>query len=268
MAEAGGDDTMEFQGQPTGLRWRLSGDARPPLTAAFRLGDLARRAAIGHAGRMHGADRVPPVISGHGIDRDPRHRHAFFLPEDADGDGVLDHILIAASAGFGREAVDSLATHDRLFDGRHGEWAVRCVWLGEAERAPSRLVGPSTVWESVTPYLPPWHIHRGIVPAEQIRREIDRRGLPAPRSLGQIPALVGGDGTLVRPEDFILRLDRAGQTRGPDRPEAAAGFWRLTFPKPVAGPLAVGWGCHFGLGLFRPARHNDGPILLTDTAED
>jgi hypothetical protein len=47
---------------------------------------------------------------------------------------------------------------------------------GEAVLAPSHLVGPSALRESVTPYLPPWHIHRGLAPTEQIRREIDRRG--------------------------------------------------------------------------------------------
>lgn len=32
-----------------------------------------------------------------------------------------------------------------------------------------------------------------------------------------------------------------------------ASFWRLTFPEPIQGPLALGFGCHFGLGLFTPA---------------
>ncbi|QQP88021.1 type I-U CRISPR-associated protein Cas5/Cas6 [Skermanella sp. TT6] len=243
----------EFQGIPTGVRWRLFGDTRPPLTATFFLGDLARRAAIGHAGRMLGADRVPPVISGHGVDRDPRHRHAFFLPEDADGDGVLDHVLITASAGFGRDAVASLATHDRLFDGRNGEWAIRCVWLGEAERAPSRLAGPSACWESVTPHVPPWHTRRGFTNADQIRREFDRRGLPAPRRLEQVAGPVARDGAPVRPDDFVLRLDRRTIAHGPAGRETDAAFWRLTFSEPVAGPLAIGWGCHFGLGLFSPS---------------
>jgi len=29
-------------------------------------------------------------------------------------------------------------------------------------------------------------------------------------------------------------------------------FWRLEFPVPIAGPLALGFACHYGLGLFRP----------------
>lgn len=30
------------------------------------------------------------------------------------------------------------------------------------------------------------------------------------------------------------------------------GAFRLTFPKPFAGPLSLGYHCHFGLGAFRP----------------
>jgi len=43
--------------------------------------------------------------------------------------------------------------------------------------------------------------------------------------------------------------DSNGQLHQPDR---LGSFWRLTFPEPVAGPLALGFGCHFGLGLFKP----------------
>lgn len=32
-----------------------------------------------------------------------------------------------------------------------------------------------------------------------------------------------------------------------------AGF-ELRFPEPVAGPIALGFGVHFGLGQFAPAR--------------
>lgn len=41
------------------------------------------------------------------------------------------------------------------------------------------------------------------------------------------------------------------------QPDSLGGFWRLTFPQPVQGPLALGFACHFGLGLFVPAREPD-----------
>ncbi len=39
---------------------------------------------------------------------------------------------------------------------------------------------------------------------------------------------------------------RGGRTQ-PDR--RLGSFWRLTFPEPVCGPLALGFGWHFGLRL-------------------
>ena len=34
--------------------------------------------------------------------------------------------------------------------------------------------------------------------------------------------------------------------------ESGAAFM-IEFPEPVSGPVALGYGCHFGLGLFVPA---------------
>ena len=48
--------------------------------------------------------QAPPEISGReatgGPLRDPGHAHAFWLPEDADGDGKIDHVCVYAAAGF------------------------------------------------------------------------------------------------------------------------------------------------------------------------
>lgn len=38
-------------------------------------------------------------------------------------------------------------------------------------------------------------------------------------------------------------------------PDCEAGFVRLEFPDPVVGPLAFGFGAHFGLGLLVPDEH-------------
>ena len=35
----------------------------------------------------------------------------------------------------------------------------------------------------------------------------------------------------------------------------AGAAFRLTFAEPVRGPLALGFGAHFGLGLFVPQEH-------------
>jgi CRISPR-associated protein Csb2 len=40
--------------------------------------------------------------------------------------------------------------------------------------------------------------------------------------------------------------------RGLVQPDTRGSFWKLTFDQPIAGPLALGFGCHFGLGMFKP----------------
>jgi CRISPR-associated protein Csb2 len=37
-----------------------------------------------------------------------------------------------------------------------------------------------------------------------------------------------------------------------NQPDRHGSFWRLTFAEPVPGPIALGFACHFGLGLFKP----------------
>jgi CRISPR-associated protein Csb2 len=39
-------------------------------------------------------------------------------------------------------------------------------------------------------------------------------------------------------------------------PWTRPGYWlRIEFKEPIQGPLIFGDSCHFGLGLFVPARH-------------
>jgi CRISPR-associated protein Csb2 len=41
----------------------------------------------------------------------------------------------------------------------------------------------------------------------------------------------------------------------------AFGWLKLSFTKPVQGPLCLGYACHFGLGQFIPAGDKEGIML-------
>ena len=45
--------------------------------------------------------------------------------------------------------------------------------------------------------------------------------------------------------------------------ESGAGFI-IGFPEPVSGPIAVGYGAHFGLGLFQPVLGDRGALGGTE----
>lgn len=233
----------------TTVRLALAGRPLPRIEDAVRVGELVRVAAISASDRTAGPDRVPPEISGHGETREMNHQHAFYLPEDADHDGRIDHVLIHAPGGLPPAAVTALAGIRRLWTRDGAEWQV--VFEGawpEAEASHSIHTSRSVTWTSVTPYLHPWHTKAGFGVPEQLRRECERRGLPPLVEIRQLSSvrLRGRD---RRPVHF----HRFRSRRGLNQPDRRGSLVEITFADTVAGPLALGFGCHFGLGMFAPA---------------
>ena len=193
---------------------------RRPTAAAYRGRRARRRAGPGRGHqrvRSYGRpDRVPPEISGHGETREMNHQHAFYLPEDADHDGRIDHVLIHAPGGLPPAAVTALAGIRRLWTRDGAEWQV--VFEGawpEAEASQSIHTSRSVTWTSVTPYLHPWHTKAGFGVPEQLRRECERRGLPPLVEIRQLSSvrLRGRD---RRPVHFHRFRSRRGLNQ-PDR---------------------------------------------------
>jgi CRISPR-associated protein Csb2 len=114
--------------------------------------------------------------------------------------------------------------------------------FGGPTRPHSPLLHESTTWESVTPFVPTRHPKkvRGS-DVDDIRSQV-RRGCA---QLG-LPELVSVEPLAGEWHEFRRhRRDGRGR-RGPDR---AYGV-RLVFGKAVRGPIALGYGAHFGLGVF------------------
>lgn len=112
------------------------------------------------------------------------------------------------------------------------------------------LTRPSEIWESVLPYLYPRYVKRRFDVATQIKRECNERGLPEPEILESFDEVEIGKNRRRRPIHFRRFRERQGLSQ----PDRLGGFWRMTFLQPVQGPLALGFACHFGLGLFVPVR--------------
>lgn len=233
-----------------GWRWRLVGAAGPPMQVAVRVGDAARGCLIKTAKRLTGSHLLPTCLHGDVQAPDARHTHAFYLPEDLDGDGRIDHLLVFASGGIDRQALVLLAGCESLFLGQLGEWSLSPCWMGPVPQ--ERCYRPSRIWRSLTPYCPPWQIDHSGRPREptmQIRREAERRGLPAIIAVETLD-VPGAD-------HFVVERSRQG---GPPNEQRRAGqgqdgqlprcFLRLHFAEPVGGPLSFGFNNHFGLGQF------------------
>lgn len=278
------DNPLRF----TVARFVLAGRPRPRIEDAVKIGELMRLAALAQfgwekdeaSGRWR--PKAPPVISGRDAQnrplKDTEHRHAFWLPEDADGDGEIDHVVVYAKEGFDHEVRNKLDQMTRLWierpskddeDGKadlsvRKEWRLALEGFGKPEDFgdASRLLRKSIAWESVTPFLAAGHLKAGGYPAE-VRRLLARRGLPEPTEIAFLrPQSSGVADSADSPhaEDIGVRvrgrLLRAihfhrFRTRGGEQQWDTIGtFLRLKFAEPIEGPLALGYACHFGLGLF------------------
>lgn len=245
----------ETPGWPEAARYRLGPERRPRIEGTVFVADVLRRALM--AGGY-----PPPEFSGHGADgplrADPAHGHAFFLPEDADGDGLIDHLTVYCRRGFSDNALDRLHRLGRLWwsggrgSARSGEVDVSLEAIAPPEAIPGvvPLVAPSRVWRSLTPYFMPRfrkrsdaELDRAILVRQQIRREWGLRYPDAP--LPEVRLLDASDHIHGR-----RRFDLARTERDHVAPDKRGSLVRLQFPTPVPGPIALGRSAHFGLGLF------------------
>lgn len=237
------------------IRYRLQG-AHLPVTLTLRLGEGTRRAAMSWFGRLNGR-ALSETLSGRNKDGNPdpiHHRHAHYLPADEDGDGILDHLSIWAPGGFSREelAALSLLRHVKVEENQP-IW-VETIFFAALDSpfaaGHPHLFGPSLMWESMTPFIPGRYAkirgsgdQRKMVETaeDQIHRELSLRGFPAPLAIERYGPENGPSWTT------FVWMRKTGR-----KPAGPPGGWRITFPVPVTGPMALGYGCHFGLGQFRP----------------
>ncbi len=111
------------------------------------------------------------------------------------------------------------------------------------------LVAPqATVVRSETPFVPPRHYRKGRGEftqwlASEVHREATNQNVPLPVRVTPMRCLERS-GREIRWIEFR-------RNRKDDLPRLGYGF-ELEFADPVDGPIALGYGCHFGLGLFVP----------------
>jgi CRISPR-associated protein Csb2 len=264
---------------PTVARFLLDGPVLPLVTDTVRVAEAFRAAAMGRfAGwcrrqppaevepfrRMNQQDRYSsPVLSGKDASGHflPGHDHAHYLPlAEGDDRRRLTHLTVYAGQGFGRGETAALNGVRQL---QVGDLQLRAqlVGLGQPSDFRAELLGGSSgearEWVSVTPYIGPAHIGRcGRMRylRRSLRREaqrwLTRRQLAVEVKVETLPDT--GPLWAGRPRAFEFHRSRARP--GEDGYRRPFGTFRLTFSAPIAGPLCLGYACHYGLGLFLPVR--------------
>lgn len=218
-----------------------------------------------HAERIHDAlvrlasDPGPPPPELTGQDGDRRtltgHAHLYIQPLDLDQDQRIDHILLRARAGISAEAQAAIRRFRKLIVKGQEPPRVAIVGAGKLEDLIAgfaelrRTQSASHSWSSTTPFVPVRHQKaRGRnTLANQIRDELQSHGIAAPLKAVH---LAGPD----RPDAWgqrATRLRHFNLQRQSSPPKQAYGYTLvLEFAEPANGPIAIGYGSHFGLGQF------------------
>ena len=129
-------------------------------------------------------------------------------------------------------------------------WNVELCGLDIPQRAlrPQVWSGPSATWASVTPILLDRFPKRSLPVEEILATACERAGLPRPVEIEHGPF---SDIHAVSPvSEFRLLRSKA------DKPRWGV-HAKFRFEKPVRGPILLGAGRFFGLGLLRPWKWRD-----------
>jgi CRISPR-associated protein Csb2 len=241
--------------------YRLEGPVTMEIETTLKLTGALRKAVLRRA--QDAGPGVPEVLSGHDAEGQPSPRpHAAYvaLPfvsqtqEHADGHllGLAVVLPRGLDAAERRRAMRALVELDHLTVGGVGRLGLRRVLPGRAvphNLRRSAWEGPARRWASVTPVLLdrfPKRNGRGL--EASIARSCEYVGLSSPTAIvADRYSLLHGVEPSFR---FVTR--RASPAPGERADSRLYTHVTLTFAQPVHGPVLIGAGRYFGLGLLRP----------------
>ena len=242
------------------VRYAVVGAVRPSISDTMRVADTARSACMSLYGKYKN-NNVSRTFSGKDGDGKPLvdHVHAFYLPTYETQNKTIDHLTIITKNGFNVHELNVLFELKNLY--RYNQNDIQLVFegCGIMDNFDMPILGESKIWTSATPLVLTRHMkYRGSGkdrlcingPAEQVRNELSIRYGPTHdlESITVDSSYTNINNTNLKPLDFY-RWRRRGRV-GSD----TAYNVKLKFKKTVRGPLTLGYGSHFGLGMFVPYR--------------
>jgi len=246
---------------PTVARYAITSAVLPSIAQAISVSERVHQSLVkfsNSAPVFTGCDRVKRPMIGH------RHAHIFCESSGKHRDAIT-HVSVYAPMGFDAAARNALKRLRAVWG--HGGHDLQLVLLGVGERrefaADARsLFSEARGWQSLTPFVPTrhpknyrdgrpkldadgWWIGS---PEHDLRRLIiERDDLLAPVKIER-RRVIEVSGHPLRSIQFQRERKHGDGLRG----DGLGYSFRVVFSKPVPGPLAFGYGAHFGLGLFVP----------------
>ncbi len=234
------------------ILYEMESKLPPRITDSITIGDQIHKSLMSRYKKVTGNTHISSLISGRDQSGNSLkgHRHIFIMPLDLDYDGVLDHVLIESKEKFNFDEARTLGSFKALWQG-NGE-TIRFIPVQFGMRneiiLPHRSNGESLTFLSETPVVLTRHYRKGRGDKEkwikeELKHEALNHGLPEPLSVSIVEKLERKGHSF---EWIEFRRNRKG-----DPDQLGYGF-RLEFEKPVMGPISMGYGAHYGLGLFMP----------------
>jgi CRISPR-associated protein Csb2 len=253
--------------KPTVAHYAVVGTVSPRLTQAVSVANRVHDALCKWSDQGNGAASVFTGIGAGGMPLEG-HGHAHIFCEANGPRDAITHLTVWSANGFDEQACLALRRLNKIWG--HGGHDLRLILigLGQPETFPDcKLFENSKVWRSATPFVPTrhaktfrdgrpkidattgWQIGSA---AHDLLRIMALNPLTAKASIRQDKFIAIGESPgarTLRCLQFQTKRHEGGGSRG----HGLGASFTITFPQKVAGPLAFGYGAHFGLGLFVPA---------------
>jgi len=255
--------------KPSVARYAIASQAPPRLTDAISVADRVHVSLVKYSdgsGVFTGCDSNNRPLKNH------RHAHIFLESNLAHGKGRrgdITHVTIYSPAGFGRGERQALDRLRKVWG--HGGHDIQLILLGvgkpadfagnDLNKGMCPIFSKSRNWVSRTPFVPTRHpkVTRAGAPKldenglqigsaeHELRRFLIEGGFPSPTMVERV------DSTNLAGHETRWLHFRKDRKNGKGTKSTNMGFgFRIVFPESVQGPIALGYGCHFGLGLFIP----------------
>jgi CRISPR-associated protein Csb2 len=249
-------------------RFILTSQSPPELTDALFLAERVHAALVqlsDGSSTFTGCDELGKPLLGN--------THAYILCEsnpclNRGLDGEVTNVTVHVPAGFAPEDLNAVESLKEVWDiDLHIQLVLHGIGQPEDFGGPDILKGKSPIlarsrsWISLTPFIPtryPKATRAGVPkldssglqigsPGHDLRRLLSLGGLPDPVSVEPVSGIELAGKKVSWWEFHKERSFGDGRRAG----NLGYGF-RIEFPEPVQGPIAVGYGAHFGLGVFMP----------------
>jgi CRISPR-associated protein Csb2 len=249
---------------PKVARFAIVSKVPPSVTQSLSLAERFHQGLCGILGKMN--ERSPALI---GLDENgvplKGNSHVYFLPE-CDQHGYVTHMTLHAPGGFDEAACRAMGKLRGVW-GMEG-FDVKIILLATGQPDDFSIASPyfhkARIWNSLTPFIPTRHpkaTRTGVMKMDEKKHlQIGSPEHDCWRLLETIePKLpvvsVTSLGTRIKHElrDIpCLDFQRHRRTGNGTRAGNYGYALRLEFAEKVSLPLGLGYGAHFGLGLFVP----------------